>query len=257
LALTIFEETVKICYKCKIEKDPHQFNKDKSTKDGLQAKCQQCQKQYSLNNKEVKKIRQHQYYLDNKKEINHRNKRWKLNNKEMNRQTQTEYNRTHKKEAKKWRLDNKEHTREFLRNWRRNKRKANLGFKLAELVSRAINKYLNSFGAKKNASRTKYLSYTDKQLKEHIEKLFSHPNNLTPDGKIWMNQINHGTYDPNTWDDNNPLTWKWQLDHIVPHSTFEYKSVEDEAFKKCWALENLRPYSAKQNILDGSGRSRH
>jgi hypothetical protein len=28
--------------------------------------------------------------------------------------------------------------------------------------------------------------------------------------------------------------------------------MEDENFKKCWSLENLRPYSAKQNIIDGA-----
>ena len=248
---------MKICYKCKIEKDLNQFNKDKGNKDGLQAKCRECQKQYHSDNKKHIKVRMQNYYLDNKEDINHRNKRWKLNNKELNKQTQTEYNRAHKKEAKEWRMNNKEHTREFLRTWRRNKRKTDLGFKLAELVSRSINKYLNSFGAKKNASRTKYLPYTDKQLADHIEQLFSHPDNLTPERKVWMTKDNHGVYDPNTWDDSDPATWKWQLDHIIPHSTFEYKSVEDENFKKCWALENLRPYSAKLNILEGAGRLRH
>jgi hypothetical protein len=29
----------------------------------------------------------------------------------------------------------------------------------------------------------------------------------------------------------------------------------DEEFKKCWALSNLRPLSAKQNILDGNRRN--
>jgi hypothetical protein len=33
--------------------------------------------------------------------------------------------------------------------------------------------------------------------------------------------------------------------------------MDDENFKKCWALENLRPYSAKQNIIDGVTRVRH
>lgn len=28
--------------------------------------------------------------------------------------------------------------------------------------------------------------------------------------------------------------------------------MEDDNFKRCWALENLRPYSAKQNIIDGA-----
>ena len=32
---------------------------------------------------------------------------------------------------------------------------------------------------------------------------------------------------------------------------------KDDNFKKCWALENLRPLSSKQNLLDGSTRVRH
>lgn len=33
--------------------------------------------------------------------------------------------------------------------------------------------------------------------------------------------------------------------------------MEDENLKKAWALENLRPLSAKQNQIDGSRRTRH
>jgi hypothetical protein len=32
--------------------------------------------------------------------------------------------------------------------------------------------------------------------------------------------------------------------------------MTDENFQKCWALKNLRPYSAKQNVIDGTGRLR-
>jgi hypothetical protein len=68
----------------------------------------------------------------------------------------------------------------------------------------------------------------------------------------WMNWNNHGTYIPDKWDDNDPSTWTWQLDHIISHSQFNYKSMEDDDFKSCWDFKNLRPYSSKQNILDGS-----
>jgi hypothetical protein len=47
------------------------------------------------------------------------------------------------------------------------------------------------------------------------------------------------------------------IDHIVPQSDLPYSSMNDENFQKCWALENLRPLSAKQNYLDGMTRIRH
>jgi hypothetical protein len=72
-----------------------------------------------------------------------------------------------------------------------------------------------------------------------------------------MTWENRGVYDPTTWNDNDSSTWKWHLDHIIPHSTFHYTSMDDQAFKDCWKLSNLRPLAAKQNIIDGSTKIRH
>ena len=33
---------------------------------------------------------------------------------------------------------------------------------------------------------------------------------------------------------------------------FDYTSTEDESFKECWALENLQPLWASENISKGS-----
>ena len=74
---------------------------------------------------------------------------------------------------------------------------------------------------------------------------------------VWAKPENQGVYDPETWDDNDQTTWKWQLDHIIPHSEFHYDSMDHPDFKKCWALENLRAIPAKQNVLDGVRRTRH
>ena len=92
-----------------------------------------------------------------------------------------------------------------------------------------------------------YLPYSIFQLKEHLEKQF----------EPWMNWTNRRKYISQFWDDNNSSTWRWNIDHIIPKSNFNYKTVIDEDFQKCWALENLRPYSAKQNIIDGTTRIRH
>jgi hypothetical protein len=92
-----------------------------------------------------------------------------------------------------------------------------------------------------------YLPYSSKDLKLHIERQF----------EPWMAWWNRGRYIADHWKDNDSSTWKWQIDHIIPVSTFKYLSVADEDFHKCWSLENLRPLSAKQNLLDGVRRARH
>ncbi len=85
------------------------------------------------------------------------------------------------------------------------------------------------------------------ELKIHLENQF----------EPWMNWNNYGSYISSKWNDNDQLTWTWQIDHIIPQSILQYSSVNDDTFKKCWSLDNLRPLSSKQNILDGLTRIRH
>lgn len=122
--------------------------------------------------------------------------------------------------------------------------------KIRQYISLYIHRRIrNQFDFKldKQSSCLEYLPYTMKELKVHIESLF----------EPWMTWKNRGNYNAKTWNDNDPTTWTWQLDHIIPHSTFKYTSMEDQSFQDCWTLSNLRPYSAKLNIIDGASRIRH
>lgn len=117
-----------------------------------------------------------------------------------------------------------------------------------DFVSKRVGMALKCKGASKNnESIIKYLPYTIEQLKRHIELQF----------EPWMNWSNRGMYNSEKWNDNDKLTWKWNIDHIIPHSEFNYSSMNDPEFLECWALKNLRPLSAKQNVLEGINRTRH
>lgn len=72
-----------------------------------------------------------------------------------------------------------------------------------------------------------------------------------------MTWNNYGKYNKKNWNDNNQSTWTWQLDHIIPQSDLQYSTMIDDNFKKCWDLNNLRPLSSKQNLLDGVNKLRH
>ena len=127
-------------------------------------------------------------------------------------------------------------------------RKTNPEYRLKKNVSYSIWSMLTKNGSsKKGQSSSKYLPYNFNQLKEHIEAQF----------EPWMNWKNYGVFTPSTWNDDDQNTWTWQLDHIIPHSDLPYLSMTDDNFKKCWSLNNLRPYSAKQNMIDGVKRIRH
>lgn len=53
-----------------------------------------------------------------------------------------------------------------------------------------------------------------------------------------------------TWEDL--LQGKLHIDHIVPQSAFNYRNAQDQDFKRCWALSNLRALPAKENLAKGT-----
>lgn len=120
--------------------------------------------------------------------------------------------------------------------------------KLRRAVSGAIHAYLKTNGNSiYNLSAMEHLPYTIRDLKIYLESLF----------EPWMTWENYGAYDKEVWNDNDVSTHKWNIDHIIPHSTFKYTNMECQEFLDCWALSNLRPYSAKLNQWDGATKIRH
>lgn len=145
------------------------------------------------------------------------------------------------------RSENKKRFREYIPNYIKNRKAIDPQFKLRGRMSTAVGNSLKKRGHKKVGKTFAALGYTPDDLRCHLESLF----------EPWMCWENHGIYDCKVWDDNNPTTWKWQIDHIVPQSKYQYSSMEEDSFKECWALSNLRPLSAKQNFLDGITKIRH
>jgi hypothetical protein len=138
------------------------------------------------------------------------------------------------------------------RKYYRDKRRKNINYKLSHTVSRGIYGILKGKSYyKDDLSFLNFLDYSMPELKIHIEKQFLLP------GNKWMSWNNWKKYNSKTWIDGDESTYTWNIDHIIPQSNLPYTSMRDDNFKKCWALENLRPYSAKQNILDGASRIRH
>jgi|SRR5271166_5808751 len=141
--------------------------------------------------------------------------------------------------------ENKVKLRELNKKWMQRKTETDPSFRLRRNVSSNIRIMLiKNGGSKLGASCLKHLPYSLTELKTYIESIF----------EPWMTWNNLGVYSVKTWDDNDMATWTWQLDHVVPHSKFKYTTMDCEEFRACWALSNLRPYSAKQNILDGNRR---
>lgn len=73
----------------------------------------------------------------------------------------------------------------------------------------------------------RHLDYTVSELMAHLERQFVK-------GMGWHNMD------------------KWHIDHIVPLSSFTITGPDDPELRRAWALTNLRPLWAKQNLKKSS-----
>jgi hypothetical protein len=218
-------ENLRICSKCREEKELNIENfaevLNRKNEKIFSAQCRECGKEacrnWSINNK---------WYFDT----------WNINNVEKRKTSQKKYREVHKEE---------------LKDRTKNKRKNDISYKLRCDISRAISKKLKRNGGSKNGeSFINAIPYSIKELKAHIEAQFVGENS-------WMSWDKLATYNKNTWDDNDKNSWVFNIDHIIPASLFKPKSLYDSELINCFALENLRPLSAKQNIIDGASKVRH
>lgn len=84
-------------------------------------------------------------------------------------------------------------------------------------------------GSKSGASWQALVGYTVDQLRTHIERQFVRRMG-------WHNMH------------------LWHVDHIIPLSSFSFSAPEDDGFKAAWALTNLRPMWAIDNIKKSNKR---
>jgi len=128
----------------------------------------------------------------------------------------------HKEYTKDYAKNNHDRLLTYKNNYNRTKYATDIEHRLR--VCFGSNLY-NSLKHKKGGQKWETIvGYTLEQLMEHLESKFD-------DKMTWEN---YGTY--------------WHVDHIVGVANFNYTSYEDEAFKKCWSLENLQPLYGPDNL---------
>ena len=238
---------MKICVDCgneKDENDENDFYSYELTKN--RGRCKECLRKrsgaYITTNKDKKKKVDKLYREKNKDKLKIAAKIYVENNRpSVKQQKHNWYDRNRDrilKEREEYRTTHKE-----ARNAQdRDRRIIDPIYRLRTNMSKLINYRLKQVGSSKNGSIIKYLPYTIDKLKAHLEQQF----------EPWMSWNNYGKYNTKIWDDTKTSTWTWNIDHIVPQSDLPYASMEDDNFKKCWALSNLRPLSAKTNVINGT-----
>lgn len=215
---------IKICETCGFEGNLFLFPREiRNKKWYYLPHCKNCSKKKKKNSR-IK------YRENNKEKLKLRNKKWYQNNRLKIIQKTSDYKKNNRNK--------------YNENYKI-KKQNDPSFRIRENVRSSIKQALKK--NKNGLSISKYLLYTMQELKKHLENLF----------EPWMTWNNYGRYNSKTWDDTDQSTWTWQIDHIIPQSKFIYTSMDDQSFKDCWALNNLRPYSSKLNSIEGANRKRH
>lgn len=232
--------STKCCTKCKGVFPIENFSKHAGRKDGLSSLCKACKSELDA-----------AYRLDNAEKIKDRYRRRLEENPnyhaeiyakdpEKHRARAAAYQRENPdkvaKRNKRFREDNPNYGREWeAANADRVKKKRRKQFekkmatprgRLENSIKVGVHRGLSK-GSKAGRKTFEILGYTSSQLKEHLEDRFL-------PGMTWEN---YG---------------RWHVDHMIPRSAFNYETVDDIDFKRCWALENLRPMWAKENIRKGA-----
>lgn len=105
--------------------------------------------------------------------------------------------------------------------WYRNKLREDVGYRLTSHMRTLMHRALGQ--QKSGRSWRTFVDYTLEELMAHLERQFL-------PGMSWENK------------------GEWHIDHIIPRSSFEYSSPDDQEFRKCWSLSNLQPLWAIDNI---------
>jgi hypothetical protein len=156
---------------------------------------------------------------------------------ERYRETERKYREAHREDAreldKKYRnlypdvkkLYKNEHLEQIKATRRRymKKKRSDAGFRVSAAISTAIGIALN--GNKNGRHWETLVNFTLDELKKHLENKF----------KPGMSWDNYGKFG-------------WHIDHIIPKSAFNFETPEDIDFNHCWALSNLQPLWAKDNL---------
>tara|TARA_R110000868_G_scaffold401964_1_gene677834 strand:+ start:251 stop:775 length:525 start_codon:yes stop_codon:yes gene_type:complete len=164
------------------------------------------------------------YYHDNKEERLKYRKKYYNDNKEQESERWKHYYSENREKMLSRSKEYQSENRDVINKRERERRREDVIYRLRKNTSRQIRKMIEG----KSSSIINVLPYSFSELKEHIEQQFD--NNMS-------------------WDNYGDA---WHIDHIYPQSKLPYDSLEHPNFQKCWALENLRPLDAIDNMRKGN-----
>jgi len=182
------------------------FSRCQSRKDGLQARCKECNKKYYQANKEAIK----EYQEENKETIRERKKEYREENREAIREGKKEWYQENKEAVKEyvkeWRLENPEYHKEYYQENTEAIKESNKKYRLENLE--AIKEY-NKEWAKENPDKVAACG-----ARRRARKLAAGVFEVTSSDleRLYARQQGECAYC------SSPLTAEKHLDHVTPLS---------------------------------------
>lgn len=184
------------------------FGPSKQRKDGLRPVCRECHRKSNAESR-----------ARNLETCRQASASWRKRNPERL-----------KAKAEKWNRENPGRLAELQKAWRQrnadrvkaaqDRRRADPGVRAMRSIGQRIRSLV---GGKESKTTAALVGYTGEELVGHIQKQFL-------SGMSW------GNYG------------EWHIDHIVPLSSFKVEAVGDPNIRRAWALSNLRPLWAEDNL---------
>lgn len=206
---------MKTCSKCKNSHSKDKFTKQKASKDGLGAWCQDCR---SLYNKK--------YNKENKERIQSVKKIWRENNKEIRSQQNKEWMEQNKEYRKQYKLRYRRENRNSINEYKRKKYKEDMTCPYFVLKERLRSRYRKAIQNKCSKKKCMEILGCDfDYFTKYIELKFQ-------EGMSWDN------------------IGKWHIDHIKPISKFDLNNPNEVT--ECFHYTNLQPLWEKDNLSKGN-----
>lgn len=231
---------MRVCSKCKEEKELNEFTKDASSKDGIRCSCKKCNalykklyvqnntekiKAYKENNKDKYKEYSKKYRNNNKNKIQDYQKEYRENNKENTKERSKKYFLENREKIYNYRLKNIKKYIGYNSKWIKKKIKEDSVYKFKYRVRALIVKSFKR-GRKhfiKSIRTEEILGCNSKEFVDYISSKFTEG----------MSIHNHG---------------EWHLDHIIPISSAK---TEEEVIKLNH-YTNFQPLWAEDNFKKGN-----
>ena len=152
-----------------------------------------------------------------------------------------------------WYRAHKKERRAAAARWRKANHKRHL-----EGVARCRKAKPDKYRAIDQKSAAKRLKTLKGNLNLRMSRAFRRSLNGQKGGRPWESLVSYSLDDLINHLERHFLlgmTWEnygeWHVDHKIPMAVFNFEKPEDVDFKRCWALSNLCPLWAKDNLKKG------